>query len=69
MKDSDKIQAVINTLDEIMIPGTYDNVNRMLGIHQTLRDVMMGLRQAESAAEEPARKEGSQDGTGDGIPG
>ena len=65
MKDSDKIKAVINTLDEIMIPGTYDNVNRMLGIHQTLREVMVALRQAE----EKARKEAEGDGTGDGIPG
>ena len=39
MKDNEKIQAVINTLAEIMIPATYDNVNRMLGVYQTLIEV------------------------------
>ena len=36
MNDSEKIQAVINTLEQLMIPATFDNVNRMMGIYQTL---------------------------------
>ena len=36
---NEKIQAVINTLQEIMIPATYDNVNRMLGVYQALIEV------------------------------
>ena len=39
MNNAEKIQAVINTLEQMMIPATYDNVNRMLGVYQTLIDV------------------------------
>ena len=39
MNEKEKIQAVINTLEQLMIPATYDNVNRMLGVYQTLIDV------------------------------
>ena len=39
MKDREKIQAVINTMEKLTIPATYDNVNRMLGIYQTLMEV------------------------------
>ena len=35
----EKIQAVINTLEKLTIPATYDNVNMMLGIYQTLIEV------------------------------
>ena len=30
MNEKEKIQAVINRLQEVMIPATYDNVNRIL---------------------------------------
>ena len=39
MSDREKIQAVINTLEQMMIPATFDNVNRMLGVYQTLIEV------------------------------
>ena len=39
MNNAEKIQAVINTLEQLMIPATYDNVNRMLGVYQTLLEV------------------------------
>ena len=39
MNEKEKIQAVINTLEQMMIPATYDNVNRMLGIYQTLIEI------------------------------
>lgn len=39
MNEKEKIQAVINTLEQLMIPATYDNVNRMLGVYQTLLEV------------------------------
>ena len=39
MNNAEKIQAVINTLEQMVIPATYDNVNRMLGVYQTLIDV------------------------------
>jgi len=36
---NEKIQAVLNTLQEIMIPATFDNCNKMLGIYQALIEV------------------------------
>ena len=39
MNNAEKIQAVINTLEQLMIPATYDNVNRMLGVYQALIEV------------------------------
>ena len=39
MNEKEKIQAVINTLEQLMIQATYDNVNRMLGIYQTLIEI------------------------------
>ena len=47
MKDSEKIQAVINTLALLEMPVTYDNVNRMTGIYNTLAEVRDGLSEAE----------------------
>ena len=45
MNDREKIQAVLNTLEQMMIPATYDNVNRMLGIYQTLMEVRDGKKE------------------------
>lgn len=54
MDNADRIQAVINTLDTLMIPATYDNVNRVLGIYNTLAEVRDDLRkEAEDHAGEP----------------
>ena len=53
MDNADKIQAVINTLDTLMIPATYDNVNRVLGMYNTLAEVRDNLRKEEDHAGEP----------------
>ena len=53
MDNADRIQAVINTLDTLMIPATYDNVNRVLGIYNTLVEVRDDLRKEENHAGEP----------------
>lgn len=54
MENADKIQAVINTLETIMIPATYDNANRVLGMFNTLAEVRDNLRkEAEDHAGEP----------------
>lgn len=34
-----KIQAVINTLQKIMFPATYENMNNMMGVLQALAAV------------------------------
>ena len=34
-----KIQIVINTLETLNIPATYDNVNRLTGVFQLLRQL------------------------------
>ena len=39
MNEKEKVQAVINKLQEVMIPATFDNVNRVLGIYQTLIEI------------------------------
>ena len=39
MDNAQKAQAVINTLEQLMIPATFDNVNRILGIYQTLVEI------------------------------
>lgn len=43
MNNAEKIQMVINTLETIMIPSTFDNVNRMTGIFNTLVEVRDSL--------------------------
>ena len=39
-EQANKIQLVINTLETLSIPATYDNLNKLLGCMQVLRDVM-----------------------------
>lgn len=39
-----KIQMVMNTLEELKMETTFDNVNRMLGIYVALREVRDGLK-------------------------
>ena len=48
---NEKIQAVLNTLQEIMIPATFDNCNKMLGIYQALIEVR-DSKPEEKAVEE-----------------
>ena len=47
MKEADKTQAVINTLEALQITSTYDNVNKLLGIYQTLAEVRDKLREGD----------------------
>ena len=49
MDNAMKIQAVINTLEQIQMPATYDNTNKMLGVYRTLMEV----RDAVAEGEEP----------------
>ena len=54
MDNADRIQAVINTLETIQIPATYDNANRVRGIYNTLAEVRENLRkEGEAHAGEP----------------
>lgn len=46
-KNSEKLQAVINTLKLLEMPPTYDNVDRMTGIYETLCKVRDELYEAE----------------------
>ena len=39
-----KIQMVLNTLEELKMETTFDNVNRMMGIFVALREVRDGLK-------------------------
>ena len=54
-EDAKSIQMVENTLAQIFIPATYDNVNRMLGIYQTLDTVKAHL--VEKADEKDGRED------------
>ena len=54
MDNATKIQAVINTLDLIKFDGTYDNCNRLLGIHRTLMEVRDDLIAQRQEAETDA---------------
>lgn len=56
MDNATKIQAVINTLDMIKFDGTYDNCNRLLGIHRTLMEVRDDLLAQKQEAETNARE-------------
>lgn len=51
MKDSETVQAVINTLEVMSIPPTYDNVNKLTGIYQVLYEVRDKLAAKEKEAE------------------
>ena len=53
MDNANRIQAVINTLQTLEMPPTYDNANKMLGIYKTLveiRDELAGI-EAETGDE------------------
>lgn len=47
LKNSEKIQAVINTLRLLEMPTSFENVNRMTGIYQLLISVRDELLEAE----------------------
>ena len=49
--NADKIQAVINTLKNLNIPATYENVRRMTGIYETLAEVRDSLNEEKKDGE------------------
>ena len=54
-----KIQIVINTLETLNIPATFDNVNRLTGVFQLLRglrDELAGMK-GEAVDERDAEAE------------
>ena len=60
LTDAQKLQAVINTLEMMNIPATYDNVNKLTGIYQTLFAVMNSI-EAKEALERSAESEREAD--------
>lgn len=46
-----EIQAVLNTLELLNMPSTYDNVNRMFGIYNTLAKVRDKLNNTVEAGQ------------------
>jgi len=44
MNDYEKIQAVINTLESLQIPATFENVSRLTGVFRTLAEVRDNLQ-------------------------
>lgn len=50
-KNSEKLQAVINTLKLLEMPPTYENVDRMTGIYKILCEVRDGIYEAEVEAD------------------
>lgn len=51
MSNAEKLQAVINTLSLLNMPPTFDNVNHMTGIYQTLVQIRDELMEAEVEAD------------------
>ena len=45
MNDSERIQAVIDTLQMIQVTATYDNLSRMLGCLQALAEIRDGMKE------------------------
>lgn len=58
MDNAQKAQAVINTLEKLTIPATFDNVNRMTGIYQTLFDLRDSCRAEDKNGEEAVTENG-----------
>lgn len=54
MSNAEKIQAVINTLELLMVPASFDNVNKLMGIYRTLTEVRDDLRNPGKPEEEGA---------------
>lgn len=46
-QDAVKIQAVINTLESMSLPATFDNVNKLAGIFQVLTEIRDHLAEQE----------------------
>lgn len=52
MDNATKIQAVLNTLELLNVPSTFDNVNKLLGIYQTLVQVRDSLASGKEVKED-----------------
>ena len=50
-----KIQAVINTLEELKMPTTYENVNYMGGIYKALVEVRDALQRGPEVEEDAGK--------------
>jgi len=50
MGNAEKIQVVINTIETLTLPGTYDNSNRLMGIYRMLAEVRDDLQRQEAEA-------------------
>lgn len=46
------IQALANTLGQLMIPATFDNVNRVLGMYMKLEEMRKSDQQEEAVKED-----------------
>lgn len=53
------VQIVINTLEILNIPATYDNVNHLTGIYKTLYQLRDGLAGTAAAKPAPAEETGA----------
>ena len=47
--NAEKIQMVLNTLETILLTGSFENMNKMLGVYATLAEVRDALKAAEKA--------------------
>lgn len=56
MTNSEKLKAVANTLETLMIPATGENVSKMTGIYQMLNGIIRDLA-AEEAGNNAAENE------------
>ena len=62
MKKWERIQMVLNTLEQLEIRGSYDNTSKLLGIYQELIAVRDGLQAEEN------KEEVTENGGSDGVP-
>lgn len=51
MSNAEKIQAVMNTIEILNVPATFDNVNRLMGIYNTLVEVRDDLNKPAEKTE------------------
>jgi hypothetical protein len=52
MTNAEKIQIVMNTIETLTVPASYENANRLTGIYQTLAEVRDDLsKPAEEGGE------------------
>ena len=52
MNNSERIQAVIDTLQMLQMPTTYDNMSRLLGSLQALAEIRDNIKEKTGEVEE-----------------